>query len=127
MGRFFLICFGGALGTGARYLLTGWAARLLGAAFPFGTLLCNLLGSFLMGLVMTVALASEAFSPTTRLVLTTGVLGGFTTYSSFNYESLGLMQERDWLFFALYLGGTLVGCLVAGFLGIAAGRAVLGD
>lgn len=127
MGRFVLICLGGALGTGARYLVSGWAPRLLGVGFPYGTLFCNLLGSFLMGLVMTVALNSEVFSATTRLFLSTGVLGGFTTYSSFNYESLGLVQERDWLFIGLYVGGTILGCLLAGALGIAIGRAALGD
>lgn len=127
MVRFLWICFGGALGTGARYLVTGWAPRLLGIAFPYGTLICNLLGSFLMGLVMTLALSSELLRPSTRLFLSTGVLGGFTTYSTFNYESLGLMQERDWLFAALYLGGTVLGCLVAGLGGMALARAAFGD
>ena len=127
MSRFLLICFGGALGTGARYLVTGWAPRLFGISFPWGTMICNLAGSFVMGLVMTIALSSNAFSPTTRLLLSTGVLGGFTTYSSFNYESLSLVQERDWLFLALYVGGTVLGCLVAGVLGVALGRAMVGD
>jgi len=116
---------GGALGTGARYLLSGWAPRWLGAAFPYGTLLCNVVGSFLMGLVMALGLSATLFSPTTRLVLTTGVLGGFTTYSTFNYEALGLLQERDGLLFALYLAATVLGCLVFGGLGLALGRQVL--
>jgi CrcB protein len=99
--------------------------RWLGAAFPYGTLLCNVAGSFLMGVVMAVGLSAALFSPTTRLVLTTGVLGGFTTYSTFNYEALGLLQERDWLLFALYLGATVLGCLVSGGLGLALGRSML--
>lgn len=127
MGRFLWICLGGALGTGARYLLTGLAPRLLGAAFPYGTLACNLLGSFLMGLIMTAALSSQGVSPTLRLFLTTGVLGGFTTYSSFNYELLGLGRERDWLMAGLYLGATLVGCLLLGILGIALATAWVGE
>jgi CrcB protein len=126
VARFILICLGGALGTGARYLVTGWAPRLLGPAFPYGTLVCNLLGSFLMGLLMTLGLGAELLSPTTRLFLTTGALGGFTTYSSFNYETLELLQERDWLLLALQLGATVLGCLLFGFLGMALGGRLSG-
>ncbi len=85
MERFLWICLAGAVGTGARYLTQVWATKTLGLTFPWGTLIVNLVGSFLLALLMQVALTSDRISPTLRLVLATGFLGGFTTYSSFNY------------------------------------------
>lgn len=90
MARFRWICVGGAVGTGARYLLSGWLLRAAGPGFPWGTLAVNVAGSFLLGLLMQLSFASDLFPPTRRLVLTTGVMGGFTTYSIFNYETLRL-------------------------------------
>lgn len=126
MGRFLWICLGGALGTGARYLLSGWLARLAGPGFPYGTLAVNVIGSFLLGLLMQVSLSTETFSPTVRLTLTTGVMGGFTTYSTFNYETLRLVQEGSWLLGAANLGITVASCLAAGLLGVFAGRFLAG-
>jgi len=114
------------VGTGARYLLSGWLLRLAGPGFPYGTLAVNVIGSFLLGLLMQVSLSTESFSPTLRLTLTTGVMGGFTTYSTFNYETLQLVQEGSWLLGVANLGITVVSCLAAGLLGIFAGRALTG-
>jgi len=122
MMRFVLICLGGAVGTGARYLLTGWIAKLLGSAFPYGTLTVNVVGSFLIALVMTLAMEAALISPTTRLALTTGVMGGFTTYSAFAYESLTRLQHKAWFEAALYMGLTLGACLVACLLGVLLAR-----
>ena len=126
--RVLLVCLGGALGTGARYLLSGWAARHLGLTFPYGTLTVNVLGSFLMCFLMTLMVTTHAVrtSPEVRLFLTTGVLGGFTTYSAFTYESLALLQERAWLSLGLNLSATVLGCLVAGLLGLMLARALAG-
>ena len=82
MARFLWICLAGAAGTGARYLLSTWLSRASGPAFPWGTLAVNLLGSFLLGLVMEIGLATGVLPPTLRLTLATGLLGGFTTYST---------------------------------------------
>lgn len=112
-----LICCGGALGTGARYLLASWIAKTSQSAFPLGTFSVNLIGSFAIGLVMALASRSGAMSETTRLVLVTGVLGGFTTYSAFNQETIGLIREGAAGLGLLNVGATLVGCLVAGTLG----------
>jgi CrcB protein len=87
MVRFLWICLGGAIGTGARYLLSGWVARQFGSSFPYGTLAVNLVGSLLIGAVMHLALATAQLSPDLRVVIAVGVLGGFTTYSGFNYET----------------------------------------
>jgi len=123
--RFLWICLAGAAGTGLRYLTQVWASKTFGQLFPHGTLIVNVLGSFLLALLMQIALTSDRISPSLRLVLATGFLGGFTTYSSFNYETLALLEHRAWGTAALYLVLTLLGCLLAGVLGLAAGRALL--
>jgi CrcB protein len=123
MARFFWICFAGALGTGTRYLVGLWAGRALGTSFPYGTLFVNVVGCFLIAAIMRVALTTSIVPPTLRLVLTTGFMGGLTTYSSFNYETTRFLQERAWGAAALNLGLTVFLCFVAGLLGYgAAGR-----
>lgn len=124
--RLLYVCLGGAVGSGARYLLGGWVQRAAGSAFPFGTLSVNGIGSFLLGLVMHVALTTDALSPTLRLALTTGVLGGFTTYSTFNYETVESLRGGAWGLAGLYVAVTMLVCLVAGVLGLAAGRVLVG-
>lgn len=126
MARFFWICLGGAAGTGARYLLSGFVLRALGSGFPWGTLAVNALGSFLLGAIMHVGLTTQALPPTLRLALTTGVLGGFTTYSTFNYETLGYLQEGRLGLGVANLIATVGLGLLAGMLGLLAGRALAG-
>jgi fluoride exporter len=84
------------------------------------------LGSFLIALVMGVSLNSTVIPVNTRIFLATGVIGGFTTYSAFNYETLMLLQQRLWLTGGLNLAATLLGCLVSGILGFAVARLLLG-
>ena len=122
MGRFLLVCAGGALGTGARYLLTEWALVTLGAAFPWGTLAVNTIGSFLLGLIMYAGVEAAAIPPTLRLALGTGVMGGFTTYSAFSFETLRYLQVGSPALAAAYVVATLVGCLAACAGGWAAAR-----
>lgn len=127
MDRLALVCLGSALGGGARYLISLGALRVLGAGFPYGTLAVNVLGSFLTGLVMQVALTTTWISPPTRLFLTTGVMGGLTTYSAFNYETLRLGADGSPALALLSAGLMLVTCLVAGVLGLFLGRLLAGD
>ena len=126
MERFLWVCLGGAAGSGARYLASGWALALLGTAFPYGTLTVNIVGSFLLGGLMQIGISTEWMSPTIRLALTTGVMGGFTTYSTFSYETMKLLQERAFGIAALNVAVTLLVCLAATFLGLAAGRWIAG-
>lgn len=126
MARFLWICLGGAAGTGARYLLAGWVQRAAGPGFPYGTLAVNLIGSFVLGLLMVIGLQTELMSPTVRLAVTTGAMGGFTTYSTFSYETLGLIQQGAWGSAALNISVTLTACLAASFLGLAVGRWLVG-
>ncbi len=94
--HFALVCLGGAVGTGARYLLGGLATPLARRRFPHGTLLVNVVGSFCIGLVQELAFGSAVLPENARVVLAVGVLGGFTTYSAFAYESLRLAAAGSW-------------------------------
>ena len=123
--RLLLICLGGALGTGARYLTQTLALRWLGADFPYGTLIVNLLGSLVIGIVQPVGLVGFPASDTARLALTAGVLGGFTTYSAFSYETVALMAGGHWGRSLLNVSLTTLGCLLACALGFAIGRALM--
>ncbi|AUX22335.1 camphor resistance protein CrcB [Sorangium cellulosum] len=122
MERWFWIGIGGAAGTLARYGLSTWCQQRFGADFPYGTLAVNVLGSFLLGAIGEIAAATELLSPTLRLGLSTGVMGGFTTYSSFNNETLRLIQYKTWAAGLANIVITLVGCLLAGVLGMVVAR-----
>jgi CrcB protein len=125
MERLAWVCLGSALGGGARYVLALAALRWLGPSFPYGTLAVNLVGSYAVGLLMHVALETSLVPPVVRIFLATGVLGGLTTYSTFNYETLTLVAEGEWQLAALNLLATVLGCLLAGVLGIVSGRALV--
>jgi len=124
--HFALVCLGGAVGTGARHLLGGLALRWLGGEFPHGTLLVNVIGSFLIGLVQELALGTALVPENVRVVLAVGLLGGFTTYSAFAYESLRLAAAGAWGSAVLYVGLTSVLCFGACLLGIGAARLAAG-
>ena len=126
MEAFLWVCAGGALGSGARYLVSGWVLQWSGPGFPWGTLTVNLLGSFLLGAVMHVALQTEALSPTVRIAVATGLLGGFTTYSTFSYETLRYCQEGAFWLAGWNVLATVLGCLLASFLGFLVGRGLVG-
>ena len=113
IARFLLVCLGGALGSGARY-----ATALY---LPNGTLIVNVLGSFLLGFLMQAMAPSDL-----RLMLATGVLGGFTTYSTFNYETTQYLRAGAWAPAFANVAGTVIGCLAAGFLGLALARMIFG-
>ena len=126
MERLAWVCLGSALGGGARYLVSLGALRWLGPGFPYGTLAVNLIGSFLISAIMYIALTTTWISPGMRLFLSTGVMGGFTTYSAFNYETLALATDGEWLLAATNVVATLVVCALAGILGLAAARLAVG-
>ena len=125
MERFLVICLGGAIGTGLRYVTSGLAARWLGAEFPYGTLIVNVVGSFLIGLIQQVGATSLLIPETTRLFLTVGIMGGLTTYSSFSYETLRLAQIGAWGQAWINVLVTTAVCLGVCFLGIVVGRLIV--
>ena len=125
-GRFILVCVGGAIGTAARYLTALWVPTMLGASFPFATLIVNTVGSFFIAFIMHVGSSTEMLSPDMRAMLTTGVMGGFTTYSTFNYETTDFLREGAWALAAANILGTVAICLAAGFAGAAVARMIVG-
>jgi fluoride exporter len=125
MERLFWICLAGAVGTGSRYLIALWAAQRLGSAFPYGTLIVNLAGCFLITAVMHAAL-TLGWSANLRAALTIGFMGGLTTYSSFNYETMRLFEEGAPATAVVNLVLTVIGGFTAGWLGLVAARELLG-
>ncbi len=125
MERFLFICLGGAIGTGLRYLTASLAVRWLGVDFPYGTLIVNVVGSFLIGLIQQVGTTSLLIPETTRLFLTVGIMGGLTTYSSFSYETLRLAQIGAWGQAWINVLVTTAVCLGVCFLGIVVGRLIV--
>lgn len=124
---FFWVAIGGAAGSCLRFWLSLIFGPLaLGQGFPWATLAANLLGSFGLGMVFVLGEGRSWFGADLRVLLGTGVMGGFTTYSAFNLESIGLMQSGAWGRAMLYVAATLVGCLAAGALGLVLGRALRG-
>jgi fluoride exporter len=126
MERFLWVGVAGAFGTWTRYLVSTWAGRAFGATFPVGTLIVNVSGCFLIASVMQLALATTFVPPTLRLVLTTGFIGGLTTYSSFNFETSRLVQEGAWGIAAANFAVTTIGCFAAGVLGMVVTRQLFG-
>jgi CrcB protein len=120
------VAVGGALGALGRYGLGGWVQRASGFAFPWGTMAVNLLGSLLIGFLMVWLRASGA-STNLRVFLIAGVLGGFTTFSAFGWETVSLLQQGTWGRAALYALGSLVLGVLAVLLGIALADALLAD
>ena len=124
METFLLISLGAMLGANLRYWVGSWAAGRFGTSFPYGNLIINLTGSFILGFFMTLAVERLLLDPRWRIFFAVGFLGSYTTFSSYTFESLSLIMENQWLpglfnlFGSAFLGG------VAVFLGIIAARAI---
>jgi CrcB protein len=116
------IAFGSALGGAARYLLGGWIQARAGPDFPVGTLVINVTGSFLLGMLYRYAADSAALTPELRAMLTIGICGGYTTFSTFSYETVRLLEDGEFARAAVYIALSVVVSIAAVFLGIAAGR-----
>jgi CrcB protein len=117
-----LVFVGGGIGSVARYAMATALQRSLPGPFPIGTFFVNLVGCFAIGLVGALGLERAAIPPEARTFIMVGVLGGFTTFSSFAWESLGLLTVRDLLRASLYVGGSVFCGLLGTFLGRAVGR-----
>ena len=123
MNGLFPVMVGGAIGAGARHLVGQIMLARLGPGFPWWTLSINIAGSLLMGLLIG-WLARSGGSETTRLFLGVGILGGFTTFSSFGYESLMLLTEGNIAAAAAYSGGSLLLGLLAAGAGVLTGKGI---
>jgi fluoride exporter len=113
--RFLLVFGAGGAGCTVRYLIALWIGP---RTFPYATLVVNVIGSFLIALILEASLRVASFPPSLRLALTTGFMGGLTTYSSFNYETTSLAAQGSSERALLNVGATLVGCVIAGLAGL---------
>ena len=113
------IAIGSALGGAARFGFTLWAARAWGETFPWGTLLINILGSFVIGLFFNLTMADGPLpaSANVRLFVMSGLCGGFTTFSAFSLQTLTLMQNGEWFDAASNVALSVVLCMVAVWVG----------
>ncbi len=120
------IAFGSALGGAGRYWCSGVIARHIGETFPWGTLIVNVVGSLLIGLLATVTEPDGRLlmSTTARQFFMIGVFGGFTTFSSFSLQALNLVRDGQWPAASFYIAGSVVLCLVGVWLGHALGIAI---
>lgn len=119
MLNYLLVALGSALGGVARYGVSGMVARWFGETFPWGTLLVNVVGSFAIGLFATFTSTEGRWlvPPATRTFFMIGILGGFTTFSSFSLQTLNLARDGEWLYAGLNILGSVALCLIFVWLG----------
>lgn len=117
-----LIAGFGGVGCVARYYISGWVYDLLGRDFPYGTLAVNVLGAFLIGLIMELGIRSTVLPVSLRTGLTIGFLGGLTTFSTFSYETFRLLDEGDFFVAGINVVTSVVVCLFFTWIGIQAAR-----
>jgi CrcB protein len=117
ISKILAVGMGGFLGALGRYWISGLAQRL-GERFPYGTLSVNLIGSFLLGLFATLFLEKIIVNQDIRLFLLVGLLGAFTTYSTFSLETFNLMRSGEWMFSGLNIFANVLGTLIAIWAGV---------
>ncbi len=120
--KYILVFVGGGLGAGARYWLTGVVHRISGPGFPFGTLVVNVAGCLAIGICMTAFEERFAVTPGLRVFLIVGILGGFTTFSSFSFETMALLREGSVWQGLLNVAGSVLTCLAATWAGMIVGE-----
>lgn len=119
--NYLAIAVGGAMGACLRFALSEWMLHLFGRAFPFGTLLVNILGSFVIGLLYGLLLTEQISPNPWRIFIGIGVLGAFTTFSTFSMDTVLLLQQGDWLKAVANVVLNLVLCLTLAWLGLKLG------
>lgn len=124
MEQVLLIAVFGALGCLARYFLSGWVYDLCGRSFPYGTFAVNVIGAFLIGLVMEFSLRSALISPTIRIAVTIGFLGGLTTFSTFSFETFRLIEDGAFLIAFGNILASVAACLFFTWVGIMTARLI---
>lgn len=119
MGPFLIVFLGAGLGGALRHGVNVGSARLFGTEFPYGTLIVNVVGSFLIGLLAGYFLARSDIGQHWRLFLTTGLLGGFTTFSTFSLDAALLIERHSYGLALGYMAGSVAAGLIALFTGLA--------
>ncbi|MDJ0836000.1 MAG: fluoride efflux transporter CrcB [Acidobacteriota bacterium] len=126
MIQMLMVGLGGFFGAIGRYWISGWVQRRFGAGFPLGTLTVNMLGCFLIGLLMHLVLTRDWISPNQRFLLIVGFLGSLTTFSTFGYETLHLLEKGEWRQCVLSVLLNVFAGLAAVVLGRLLGRMIAG-
>jgi len=119
MNLLWYVALGSAVGGASRYALSMFIQQRASSTFPIGTLIVNVTGSLVLGFVLRYALGSPSVSAEVRALLTTGFCGGYTTFSTFSYDAMTLIEDGDYRRAAIYIGASVLVSLVATFLGIA--------
>ena len=122
MENYLFVFLGGGIGASARYWLSGAVYRFLPTDFPYGNLAVNILGSFLIGVLMASFEERFALNPSLRVFLAIGILGGFTTFSSFSYETMALLRDAEMLRATINVAISVLGCLLATYFGLLLGK-----
>jgi CrcB protein len=125
MTHILLVATGGAFGSVLRYLVGLWTLRSFGPSFPWGTLIVNVTGSFLIGVFAEVIARKLGASAEMRVFLITGILGGYTTFSAFSLDAITLMERGEMITAAIYVGSSVLLSAIAVFAGLALMRAIV--
>ncbi|HEY8485938.1 MAG TPA: fluoride efflux transporter CrcB [Limnochordales bacterium] len=120
--RYLMVAVGGAVGAVLRYAVSGWVSQRLGVSFPWGTAVVNLTGSFLLGVLGVLVTERLALPGPALTLLGVGVLGGYTTFSTWQYETLRMLENGSWAQGLANLAGAAIGGLASMALGVAVGR-----
>jgi CrcB protein len=124
MNKILTVAIGGAIGTILRFSVQNWSLGRYGAVFPYGTLVVNLTGTFLIGFLMTIFLKHVHIAPAWRLFFITGVLGGYTTFSAFTWETYVLFEKGHTLQAITYLGSSVLGGMITLLAGVFLGHLI---
>lgn len=122
MGKYLMVGIGGFLGAVARFWLGGYIGARMGTRFPYGTLVINCTGCFLIGFVVTIMAERTHWNPNLRYLIPIGFIGAYTTFSTFEFETFRAMQDGDMLIAFLNVAISLVAGFLAVWLGVIAGR-----
>jgi CrcB protein len=122
--NFVFVFLGGGIGATARYWMSGTVYKWAGAGFPYGTFVVNALGCFVIGFLMTAFEERFLVTPSLRIFLTIGILGGFTTFSTFSFETISMIQDAEFYRALENIGLTLCACLAGTYLGTLLGRII---
>lgn len=124
MVKLFAVALGGSVGAATRYLVSTWAAERFGSDFPYGTLVVNVVGCFIIGAFLVLVTERAIVNPYWRLIVAVGFLGGLTTFSSFGYETLKLIEDSQLQWAAYNVVANLFLGFLATWLGMTAARAI---
>lgn len=124
MTKYLIVAFGGAIGSILRFWAGGYVSGRLGTRFPYGTFVINITASFLIGLIMTVLAEKTHWNPAWRYLLVIGFLGGYSTFSSFEYETFQVFQDGEFLMAALNVASSVAIGFIAVWVGAIIGRSI---